>query len=121
MRAGVEHLRAAPGADVVALQSEVRGLRAEVQTLRSGMQTLRVKQELVFRAAREALPDGFDDGQLTELSRELSTGYEELYEDLEDTFRGTREHVMALAAEYLDDVRTVPGRGPGGRRRLRTR
>ena len=83
-----------------------------MQTLRSGMQTLRVKQELVFRAAREALPDGYDDGQLTELSRELSTAYDELYEDLEDTFRGTREHIAGLAAAYLDDVRTVPGRAP---------
>ena len=98
-------------ASVAELQTTI-GLVREVASLKSQLQTVRAKQDLVLRAAREAMPGGFDVAQLGELSRELSTGYEELYEDLEDTFRGTREHIMALATEYLDDVRSVPGRAP---------
>ncbi len=84
----------------------------EIAALRSELQTMRAKQDLVFRAARAALPGEFDVAQLGELSRELSTGYEELYEDLEDTFRGSREHVMDMAKEYVDDVKAFPGRAP---------
>ncbi len=91
---------------------QAAALARETAGLRSQLQAVRAKQDLVFRAAREALPNGFDIAQLGELSRELSTGYEELYEDLEDTFRGSREHIMDLATEYIDDVRSVPGRGP---------
>lgn len=115
------------GADLDALAASMQELTATVERLRSTIEspqggalgslrsqvnTVRARQDLVFRAAREAMPGGFDVERLGDLTRELSTGYEELYEDLEDTFRGSREHIMALATEYLDDVRTVPGRSP---------
>ncbi|MEO6988200.1 MAG: methyltransferase domain-containing protein [Aquihabitans sp.] len=86
-------------------------LQATVRSLAGEMAALSAKQDLIFRVAREALPDEAHPAQLRELSRELDTGYEELYQDLEDTFRGTREHVRALTAEYLDDLTTVPGKG----------
>ena len=90
---------------------ETQRLQATVQSLAGELASLSAKQDLIFRVAREALPDEAHPAQLRELSRELDTGYEELYQDLEDTFRGTREHVRALMAEYLDDVATVPGKG----------
>lgn len=99
------------------LRSEVaEGIAAQSQQIgavRSELATIRSKQNLVFRTARAALAaGGLEVDQLTELSRELTKGYEELYEDLEDTFRGTREAVQAKVAPYIDDVRSVMGRGP---------
>ena len=92
-------------------QAVVKELAATVASLAGDLASLSAKQNLIFRVAREALPDGAHPAQLRELSRELDTGYEELYQDLEDTFRGTREHVRALTAEYLDDIATVAGKG----------
>src|SRR3954469_15586301 len=93
-------------AHVVATQEvELASVRPELAAIRS-------KQNLVFRTAREALSSqGIEVDQLTELSRELTTGYEELYEDLEDTFRGTREDVKAKLTPYLDDITSVSGSG----------
>ncbi len=99
-------------AGVESVPAEVAGLRAEVAALTGAMAALRAKQDLIFRVARQALPDGAHPAQLRELSRELETGYEELYEDLEDTFRGSRDHVRRLTSEYLPDVATVAGKGP---------
>ena len=85
----------------------------EVAEARTEMASMRAKQNLIFRTAREALAaQGIEVDQLTELSRELTTGYEELYEDLEDTFRGTRDAVKAKLGPYVEDVRSVPGKGP---------
>lgn len=84
----------------------------ELTRLAGELATLSARQNLIFRVAREALPDQAHPAQLRELSRELSTGYEELYQDLEDTFRGTRDHVRALMADYLPDLQAVPGKGP---------
>jgi SAM-dependent methyltransferase len=96
-----------------ALTDELAALRRDLAGVRSDLSAIRSKQNLVFRTAREALAaEGATVDQLTELSRELSTGYEELYEDLEDTFRGTREAVKAKVAPYLDDVAATPGKGP---------
>ena len=106
-------------ADIEGLRAEIEGLRAEghatlgeLQGVNSLLASIRAKQDLIFRVARQALPDGAHPAQLRELSRELETGYEELYEDLEDTFRGSRDHVRTLTSEYLPDVATVPGKGP---------
>ena len=93
------------------LPQELAAMKAEVTALTGAMAALRAKQDLIFRVARQALPDGAHPAQLRELSRELETGYEELYEDLEDTFRGSRDHVRALTSEYLPDVASVPGKG----------
>jgi SAM-dependent methyltransferase len=84
----------------------------ELASVRTELAAIRSKQNLVFRTAREALSSqGIEVDQLTELSRELTTGYEELYEDLEDTFRGTREDVKAKLTPYLDDIASVSGSG----------
>lgn len=91
----------------------VTALRAEVAEARSDLAVIAAKQDLVFRTAREGLAaQGLDTGQLTELSRELGTGFEQLYEDLEDHFRGTREEVQAKLAPYLEDVLDSTGDGP---------
>ncbi|MCU1351198.1 MAG: methyltransferase type 11 [Acidimicrobiales bacterium] len=100
---------------VAALREEISPqghLGRSIDRLRSDLETVRARQDLIFRAAREAMPGGYDVATLSQLSRELSTGYEQLYEDLEDTFRGSRDHVKALVTEYLDDVAQVPGSGP---------
>jgi hypothetical protein len=83
----------------------VTALRAEVAAARSDLASVAARQEMIFRTAREALAaDGLDTGQLTELSRELSTDFEQLCEDLEDTFRGSREDVQAKLQPYVEDV-----------------
>ncbi len=94
-----------------ALRADLDAALAELAAVTGLLASIRAKQDLIFRVARQALPDGAHPAQLRELSRELSTGYEELYEDLEDTFRGSRDHVRALTAEYLPDVESVPGKG----------
>lgn len=95
------------------LTDAVEALRAEVAETRSDLAGIAAKQELVFRTAREGLAaQGLDTGQLTELSRELSTGFEELYEDLEDHFRGTREEVQSKLQPYLADITSVDVAGP---------
>lgn len=96
-----------------ALTDAVAALQAEVAEARSDLAVIAAKQDLVFRTAREGLAaQGLETGQLTELSRELSTGFEQLYEDLEDHFRGTREEVQAKLAPYLADIEATAGSGP---------
>jgi SAM-dependent methyltransferase len=95
------------------LTEAVAALRAEVAEARSDLAGISARQELIFRTAREGLAaQGLDTGQLTELSRELSTGFEELYEDLEDHFRGTRDEVQAKLQPYLADIASTAGASP---------
>lgn len=100
--------------EVEALAEAVERFRADASgrlaAMGSELHTIRAKQDLIFRAARQALPAGYDVEQLSELTGELSTGYDELYEDFEDAFRGSRERIMAQQLEYVADVRSVPGR-----------
>jgi SAM-dependent methyltransferase len=95
------------------LTDAVTALRAEVAEARSDLAGVAAKQDLIFRTAREGLAaQGLDTGQLTELTRELSTGFEQLYEDLEDHFRGTREEVQAKLEPYLADITATTVGGP---------
>jgi SAM-dependent methyltransferase len=95
------------------LTEQVTALRAEVAEARSDLAGISAQQQLIFRTAREGLAaQGLDTGQLTELSRELSTGFEQLYEDLEDHFRGTREQVQAKLQPYLADIAATDAAGP---------
>ena len=95
------------------LTDAIDHLRADVAANRSELASIAAQQELVFRTAREALAaQGLTTGQLTELTRELSTGFEELYEDLEDHFRGTRDQVQDKLRPYLADVAATPAVGP---------
>ena len=50
--------------------------------------------------------------QLTELSRELGTDHEGLYQELEDEFRGTREAVRKKLRPYVADLASLPEGGP---------
>lgn len=93
---------------VVDQQAELTHLRASVDT---EVKLLRGRQDMILRSARAALPDAMGPEPLTALSRELSHTYDELYRDLETTFRGTRTHVKELAKAYVDDVATLAG-GP---------
>ena len=95
------------------LTAHVAGLRDDLAAARSEVATVGAQQELVFRTAREALAaQGFTTGQLTELTRELTTGFEQLYEDLEDHFRGTRDEVQDKLRPYLADIEATAGDGP---------
>jgi O-antigen chain-terminating methyltransferase len=106
--------------DVRALRSEVAELTATVASLqaavdaaRSDASVVRAQQDVVLRTAREALAgQGVTVAHLTELSRELGAGHERLYEDLEDTFRGTAAEVTAKVEPYVADVLATPGDGP---------
>lgn len=70
------------------------------------------RQNLIFRQARAALDDELRPEQLRELSRELDLEHEELRADLQDVFRGSREHITELLGAYLPDVEAAPGSGP---------
>jgi len=87
-------------------------LEARLDAVAGQLATLGARQNLIFRQARAALDGELAPEQLTELSRELDRGYDELYEDLQDTFRGSRDHVVGLVAEYLPDIEAVPGDSP---------
>ncbi len=84
-------------------------LTAKLAAQRAELKALRAKQEMTFRAARQALPGGFDAEQLGVLSRELDRGHDDLYRDLEEVFRGSRDDVRAWAEGYLDDVKAAAG------------
>ncbi|MEZ5182821.1 MAG: methionine biosynthesis protein MetW [Acidimicrobiales bacterium] len=95
------------------LAASVAALHASVEAARSEAAVVRAQQEVVLRTARQALADqGISVGQLTELSRELGTGHERLYQDLEDRFRGTAEEVRAKVAPYLADIEATAADGP---------
>jgi SAM-dependent methyltransferase len=100
------------GTQLDALTDELRGMQRSLQELRSDVNVVRSRQDLVLRAARQALPGGYDVEALSDLTRELGSGQEELYEDLEDTFRGTRERIVEISREYVGDIESVPGSGP---------
>lgn len=95
--------------------STVEDQRAELvhlrQQVRTDTQLLRSRQDVILRSARAALPGAMGPEPLTALSRELSQTYDELYRDLETTFRGTRSHVRELESVYVDDVVKLGG-GP---------
>ncbi|MCB1030724.1 MAG: methyltransferase domain-containing protein [Acidimicrobiales bacterium] len=85
--------------------STLEELRASVDEAKSIAATTRAQQEVVLRIAQEALSaQGFTVEHLSELTRELGSGYERLYEDLEDTFRGSLESVRASLEPYLEDL-----------------
>lgn len=83
-----------------------------LDALTARMSAVEAKQHLIFRTARAAITDGEVEGAVTVFSRELDNAHEELYQDLEDTFRGSRDHVRALVAEYVPDIESVPSAGP---------
>ncbi len=102
-----------------ALAGELDGVRvdlaavreAELAEVRQGLAEIRAKQDLIFRAARAALPDGGTD-HLRELDAALATEQRTLRTRLDHALRGPREQVLDQLRPYLDDLAPVPGRGP---------
>lgn len=114
----LEMTTAAAHAEVDRARAEVRDLRAEVVEVRqrhsraeSELRQLRSLQDLVLREVRHAggLPLG--EAGLTAISRRLDHRFDDLYQDLEDTFRGSREHIRSLVAEYVADVKAAAESG----------
>jgi SAM-dependent methyltransferase len=100
-------------AETGALRDEVAALRREVDTARDLAATVRAQQAVVLRTARQALADqGISVAQLTELSRELGTDHEGLYQELEDEFRGTRQAIRDKLSPYVADLAALPPGGP---------
>lgn len=101
--------------EVADLRRTVADQQAELAHLCNYVDTelslLRSRQDVVLRSARAALPDQMGPEPLNALSRQLSKSYDELYRDLESTFRGSRAHVKELARAYVADVADLGG-GP---------
>ena len=95
------------GGQLAAERAEADAFR---EAVRGELAAMRARQDTLLRAAAEALPGGAD--RLELLSRELDHGHEQLYEDLEDTFRGSREHVADMLRGYLDDIARLPAGAP---------
>lgn len=62
--------------------------------------------------ARRRLPDPFDREQLEKLAADAEAHLAPLYEQLEDTFRGSREQILETQREYLPDIESLPKGGP---------
>lgn len=100
--------------DLDALTVQVDEVRSLAAGAASEAAVVRGQLDLVLRTAREALAgQGITVDQLSLISRELTSGHEQLYQDLEDTFRGTADEVKAKLSAYLDDVRAAAGDGGG--------
>lgn len=113
LRALADRLDATVAA-VDALRLELAGVReAEIATLRSDLAAIAAKQDLIFRAAREALPTGgaTADQALADLADAGDTGRRTLRHDLRTALRGPRDQVVAGLAPALDVVHTTPGAG----------
>jgi hypothetical protein len=111
----LRHLRA----DVADLADDLHALRADlaslrttdVSVLRSDLGTIQAKQDLIFRAAREALPGGGPDA-LAELSHELDAGRVALVDGLADALRGDRATVKAQVSALVPHVAGLAATGP---------
>jgi O-antigen chain-terminating methyltransferase len=105
---GIERVEAR----VTDLVDRIGKLEARQRWDRSELATHQSRLDIVLRAAREALPGGMDETQLNTLRRQLDARYEELYRDLENTFRGSRDEIRVLVEEYVKDVLPLSGTGP---------
>lgn len=94
------------------LVDRVGQLEARQRWDRTELATHQSRLDIVLRAAREALPGTLDESQLNLLRRQLDARYDELYRDLENTFRGSRDEIRALVEEYIPDVQPLAGTGP---------
>lgn len=83
-----------------------------LEQLQAQMSVLEARQNLIFRQARAALGDDAHVDTLREATRELSAGYEQLYEDLEYALRGSREAIRARLEDYLRDIRSIDSEAP---------
>lgn len=88
--------------------SELRNLLAEANERQAGDRTellnVRARVDMLLEEARRRLPEPLDADQLGRFSAELDGKLDPLYKQLEDRFRGTRQHIIELQHEYLNDV-----------------
>lgn len=77
---------------------------------RTELAVQRSQLAMFLTEARRRLPDPFDREQLEKLAAEAESRLAPLYEQLEDTFRGSREQILDNQREYLPDILSL---GPG--------
>lgn len=90
-------------------QQRIDELTVKLQSAHAEVRDLRNRLDATLYAARSALPPDAAPARLQMLSRELDPSHAAMYLDLENTFRGTREQVRALAEEYLPDLAQAGG------------
>jgi O-antigen chain-terminating methyltransferase len=90
-------------------QRRIEQLSVELQAAHAEIREMRGRLDATLYAARVALPADAAPARLQMLSRELDPSHAALYLDLENTFRGTREAVRALAEDYLPDLAEAGG------------
>lgn len=105
----VSEVAARIDARAAALDADLRELRSERDADRTELMLLRARLEMVLREARRALPGSLDEGQLERLARTLDASHNDLYEDFENRFRGSRDIVKELLKVYLPDVASLRG------------
>lgn len=94
------------------LRAEIAGLRAaDLAALRSELAVVQSKQDLIFRAARQALPLG-DPAGLEALDNQLTSDQLTFRDQIAEAFRGTRDHVKSHVGSYVADIARTPGSGP---------
>ncbi|MEO6628899.1 MAG: methyltransferase domain-containing protein [Aquihabitans sp.] len=94
------------------LRAELAGLRtADLAALRSELAVVQSKQDLIFRAARQALPLG-DPAGLEALAGQLTSDQLTLRDQIAEAFRGTRDQVKSQVDVFLADISATTGSGP---------
>lgn len=88
-------------AAIVRADERQAGVSTDIRVLRSTLQML-------LSEARSRLPEPLAEAQLRAFAQAASTEMADLYAQLEERFRGTREHVQSMQRDYLDDVRGIP-------------
>jgi len=105
--AGLEETVGALGGRLERFGRELTPIRNELDASRQRERARQSVVDLFLRQVRRQLPTPPDVEQLTGL-READ---DEIYEALEDAFRGSFEHVTELLRAYLPDIETVGSLG----------
>lgn len=90
------------------LRAAVFDLARQGAADRTELAMQRSQVAMLLTEARRRLPEPFDREQLETLAAEAEGRLAPLYEQLEDTFRGSREHVLESQREYLPDILSLP-------------
>lgn len=94
------------------LQTTERTQREELAALRIAINRVSAGSETVaqlLRGGPVAGETGDDPSRTAAIETVLADAHEDFYRQLEQRFRGSRAHIKALTAEYLDDVRPIGG------------
>lgn len=89
-----------------AQRDDKAALRVEVNRVRAGSEAL----AHVLRDEKVAPADSSkDDGTGAALDQVIADSHEDFYRQLEERFRGSRDHIKSLTEIYVDDVRATGG------------